>query len=129
MRLHELHSRLNIVADDILKVSGAPFASVMRFFRISPRVACQTKCAAAVFGAIIALSSCGSSASKKSSQSEGTGRLRPLNVVVVTMDTLRPDHLHCYGYDKIQTPNLDGLAEAGVLFEQAVTPTPLTPPS
>ena len=55
--------------------------------------------------------------------------LRPLNLVVVTIDTLRPDHLGCYGYSKIETPTVDGLARAGVLFENAVTQTPLTPPS
>ena len=55
--------------------------------------------------------------------------LRPLNVVVVTIDTLRPDHLHCYGYAPIATPVLDRIAQGGVLFENAVTQTPLTPPS
>ncbi len=55
--------------------------------------------------------------------------LRPLNVVVVTVDTLRPDHLGCYGYKDIETPVLDGLAKRGVLFENAVAQTPLTPPS
>ncbi len=53
----------------------------------------------------------------------------PYNVLVITIDTLRPDHLHCYGYDKIQTPTLDGIAHNGVLFENGVTQTPLTPPS
>ena len=56
-------------------------------------------------------------------------QLRPFNVLVITIDTLRPDHLHCYGYDKIQTPTLDGIAHSGVLFENGVTQTPLTPPS
>jgi arylsulfatase A-like enzyme/Flp pilus assembly protein TadD len=55
--------------------------------------------------------------------------LQPLNLVVVTIDTLRPDHLHCYGYPNIQTPALDGLARNGVLFEDAVAQAPLTPPS
>ena len=55
--------------------------------------------------------------------------MRPLNVVVVTIDTLRPDHLHCYGYQPIETPVLDGIAQSGVLFENAVTQTPLTLPS
>jgi choline-sulfatase len=55
--------------------------------------------------------------------------LQPLNVVVVTIDTLRADHLHCYGYQKIQTPVLDQLAQRGVLFENAVAQAPLTPPS
>jgi arylsulfatase A-like enzyme/tetratricopeptide (TPR) repeat protein len=55
--------------------------------------------------------------------------LRPLNLLVVTVDTLRPDHLHCYGYSKIETPNMDAIAAQGALFENAVTQTPLTPPS
>ena len=55
--------------------------------------------------------------------------LRPLNLVVVTIDTLRPDHLRCYGYGKIETPSIDSIAKSGVLFENAVTQTPLTPPS
>ncbi len=42
---------------------------------------------------------------------------------------MRPDHLHCYGYPHIETPALDGLAQRGVLFEDAVAQTPLTPPS
>src|SRR5665647_1619122 len=54
---------------------------------------------------------------------------RPLNVVVITIDTLRPDHLHCYGYAAIETPTLDRIAKSGVLFENGVTQTPLTPPS
>ena len=55
--------------------------------------------------------------------------LRPLNVVVVTIDTLRPDHVHCYGYEKIETPTLDRIAQGGALFENAVAQVPLTPPS
>ena len=49
--------------------------------------------------------------------------------MVVTVDTLRADHLRCYGYPNIETPALDGLAQRGVLFENAVAQTPLTPPS
>ena len=52
-----------------------------------------------------------------------------LNLVLVTIDTLRADRLGCYGYSKIETPNLDKLAQRGVLFENAVTHTPLTAPS
>jgi arylsulfatase A-like enzyme len=47
----------------------------------------------------------------------------------VTIDTLRRDHLHCYGYQKIETPVLDHLAQSGVVFENAVAQAPLTPPS
>src|ERR1035441_9002587 len=55
--------------------------------------------------------------------------LRPLNVVVITIDPLASAHLHCYGDEKIETPTLDGVAQSGVLFENAVAQTPLTPPS
>jgi arylsulfatase A-like enzyme/cytochrome c-type biogenesis protein CcmH/NrfG len=62
-------------------------------------------------------------------QTDEGASLRPLNLVVVTIDTLRPDHLHCYGYPKIDTSSVDAVAASGVLFENAVTQTPLTPPS
>ncbi|MGA2362263.1 MAG: sulfatase-like hydrolase/transferase [Candidatus Aminicenantales bacterium] len=69
---------------------------------------------------------------------EGAGRIKALwaragvrtpNVILVTMDTTRADHLACYGYTNVRTPTLDALAGRGVLFEQAATATPLTLPS
>jgi choline-sulfatase len=51
------------------------------------------------------------------------------NVVLVTIDTLRADHLGCYGYKPAVTPTLDGLASRGVRFETAVAHAPLTAPS
>ncbi len=51
------------------------------------------------------------------------------NILLVTIDTLRADHLACYGYSRIETPNLDALARQGVLFENASAPAPLTGPS
>ena len=43
-----------------------------------------------------------------------------LSVVLVSIDTLRPDHLGCYGYVLPTTPNIDRFASEGVLFEQCV---------
>ena len=51
------------------------------------------------------------------------------NVVIITIDTLRPDHLGCYGYKQIRTPNIDALAADGVRFERAYTPVPVTLPA
>ena len=51
------------------------------------------------------------------------------NVVVITIDTLRADHLGCYGYKQIHTPNIDALAAGGVRIERAYTPVPITLPS
>ncbi len=53
----------------------------------------------------------------------------PLNVVVITIDTLRPDHLGCYGYKQIRTPNIDALAASGDRFAHAFTSVPVTLPS
>jgi len=53
----------------------------------------------------------------------------PTNVLLITIDTLRADHLGCYGYKGIKTPNIDALARQGVLFQQAYTPVPVTFPS
>jgi arylsulfatase A-like enzyme/Tfp pilus assembly protein PilF len=54
---------------------------------------------------------------------------RPLNVVIVTIDTLRADRLGCYGYSRAATPHLDRLATRGVLFENATASAPATTPS
>ena len=48
------------------------------------------------------------------------------DVFLITIDTLRADHVHCYGYESIETPALDGLAKDGVRFTQAFTPSPIT---
>ena len=51
------------------------------------------------------------------------------NVVFITIDTLRPDHLGCYGDKQIGTPNIDTLAADGTRFERAYTAVPVTLPS
>src|ERR1051326_5727253 len=48
------------------------------------------------------------------------------DVFLVTIDTLRADHLHCYGDNDIQTPALDNLAKDGIRFAEAFTPSPIT---
>jgi arylsulfatase A-like enzyme/Flp pilus assembly protein TadD len=48
------------------------------------------------------------------------------DVFLVTIDTLRADHVHCYGYNSVRTPALDDLAKDGVRFGQAFTPSPIT---
>ena len=51
------------------------------------------------------------------------------NVILLTIDTLRADHLGCYGYKQIQTPNIDKLAAAGARFTTVVAQVPMTFPS
>ena len=48
------------------------------------------------------------------------------DVFLITIDTLRADHLHCYGYDTIATPAIDGLAKDSLRFSHAFTPSPIT---
>jgi arylsulfatase A-like enzyme len=48
------------------------------------------------------------------------------NVLIHLIDTVRTDHLGCYGYDKDTSPTIDALAESGILFENAVSQWPAT---
>src|SRR5215831_13736656 len=48
------------------------------------------------------------------------------DIFLVTIDTLRADHVHCYGYEHVETPALDRLARDGIRFSQAFTPSPIT---
>jgi arylsulfatase A-like enzyme len=50
-------------------------------------------------------------------------------VIVISIDTLRADHLSAYGYRRLTTPNLDSFAEHGTLFTGAQCQIPLTLPS
>lgn len=53
----------------------------------------------------------------------------PQRVILISIDTLRADHLSSYGYERLRTPHIDALADDGVLFESAATATPLTLPA
>ena len=51
------------------------------------------------------------------------------NVLLLSIDTLRADHLGCYGGTRVATPNIDRIAAEGALFENAACPMPMTRPS
>ena len=55
----------------------------------------------------------------------------PLNgpIIIISIDTLRADHLPAYGYQKVKTPAIDLLAANGVVFERAYSHTPQTLPA
>src|SRR5262249_47500701 len=53
----------------------------------------------------------------------------PRSLLLISLDTTRADHLHCYGYALPTSPALDRLASAGVLFENAFTHAVNTGPS
>jgi nicotinamide-nucleotide amidase len=54
---------------------------------------------------------------------------RAPNVLIWMVDTLRADHLGCYGYERPTSPNMDALAADGVLFREAHMPSNWTQPS
>jgi len=61
------------------------------------------------------------------------GTFRPgaadLNVILVTIDTLRADHVSAYGGERAHTPVLDSLAAEGARFDHCIAQAPLTLPS
>lgn len=59
----------------------------------------------------------------------GGAEPQPPNLVIVALDTLRPDHLGTYGYERGTSPGLDAFAERAVVFEQAESPAPWTAPA
>ena len=59
----------------------------------------------------------------------GPSFVAPERVVLLSIDTLRADHVGCYGASDAHTPNLDTIAAQGVRFEVALSPVPLTLPA
>ena len=59
----------------------------------------------------------------------GGGKSGRPNVLLVIMDSVRPDHVGCYGSPKIQTPNIDSLAARGLRFNRAFPEAMVTIPA
>jgi len=53
----------------------------------------------------------------------------PQAVILISLDTLRADHLGCYGYDRETSPNMDALTRDGVMFKNVYATSPWTLPS
>lgn len=51
------------------------------------------------------------------------------NVILIVMDTVRQSNLSCYGYKRKTTPNIDKIAEEGIIFKNAYAIAPWTPPN
>lgn len=51
------------------------------------------------------------------------------NIILISIDSLRADHLHSYGYGRATSPNLDALAAEGTSFETVISPTSWTLPA
>lgn len=55
--------------------------------------------------------------------------VHPTSVILISIDTLRADHLSAYGYRRIRTPNIDSFARQGTVFTEVSSQVPLTLPS
>src|SRR5256884_2012120 len=64
--------------------------------------------------------------SSQTSRQKPSARTSLPDVYLITIDTLRADHVGCYGYKQIEPPALDALAADGVRFTQAFTHSPIT---
>ena len=49
---------------------------------------------------------------------------RPRNLIVITVDTLRADHMSLYGYGRQTTPKIDAFARTATTFDRAIAPWP-----
>jgi arylsulfatase A-like enzyme/Flp pilus assembly protein TadD len=78
-------------------------------------------CGLSVLGALIALAGCRGGGD--------TGPFKDAPIVVISIDTLRSDHLPAYGYKGVETPAIDAFRRDAILFERAYSHTPLTLPS
>ena len=56
-------------------------------------------------------------------------RTEPSHIVLISLDTCRADRLGCYGYARAATPHIDAVAAAGILFENVISPVPMTLPA
>jgi len=57
------------------------------------------------------------------------GAAGPPPVILISVDTLRADHLSCYGYARLRTPHIDSLERGGTLFAAISSQAPITLPS
>jgi len=78
---------------------------------------------------VVSCISSGTFASTQTKRTASPVRRTAPNVLLITIDTVRADHVGCYGYSKIKTPTLDSLAHDGIVFERAISQVPLTWPS
>ena len=79
-----------------------------------------------IFAALVACVICASLAWGQSSHATAAEAPAKTNVLLITVDTLRADHIGVYGYKNAETPTIDGLARSGLRFEHAYSQVPLT---
>lgn len=56
-------------------------------------------------------------------------KVRPKNLLLISIDTVRADHMSCYGYERDTTPRIDAFAKRGALFANCTSPASWTVPA
>lgn len=90
------------------------------------------KCSALAWAILLAMSSklrCAAGLALALCACSGADAKRPPNLVLISIDSLRYDHVGCYGYPAPTSPTLDRLAREGVRFQNALSTTSWTLPS
>src|ERR1700686_290852 len=116
--LADVHSSANVVIGWALMRSWSAFASaICLFFSVA---VCES-----AWGQVSSHTISSHTTAPKSSKLTASRSSSP-DVFLITIDTLRADHVGCYGYKQVETPALDALAADGVRFTQAFTHSPIT---
>jgi len=92
-----------------------------RFSRSVFRATVRLAAPLAVIVALVFASACG--------RESRIGGRSAAPVIIISIDTLRADHLPAYGYTSVATPNIDAIAKDSIVFENAYSHVPLTLPS
>lgn len=80
-------------------------------------------------GLVLASASCALALPGPAAAETAEPRHRGTNVIMLSIDTLRHDHLGCYGYSRATSPNIDRLAQRAVVFDNFISQAVLTPVS
>src|ERR1700686_5554158 len=116
--LADVHSSANVVIGWALMRSWFAFApAICLFFSVA---VCES-----AWSQVPSQTISSHTTAPKSSKPTASRSSSP-DVFLITIDTLRADHVGCYGYKQIETPELDALAADGVRFTQAFTHSPIT---
>jgi len=98
----------------------------MRRLAIFPAIIFARMFARMFVGMSVGIVLLGATAGGQTSAQTRVQRNSPPDVFLITIDTLRADHVGCYGYKQVETPALDALANDGVRFTEAFTHSPIT---
>ncbi len=107
-----------VYSSEALRSNAASFAGARRAAVLSPIM--RSRALALVIVIVVVGGVCLAACSRPK---------RPLNLILVSVDTLRADYLSCYGGESVATPSFDRIAREGVLFENASTVAPSTLPA